>query len=71
MIIAICYMIIKGPLENKEEMNIKLADYDEDSMSRLYEKFILKYYKKEQSITKTNASQIKQQLGDEYEQNYQ
>lgn len=66
MIITICYMTIKGLLQNKEEKNIKLADYDEDSMSKLYEKFILKYYKKEHPQLKTNASQIKWQLDDEY-----
>lgn len=48
MLIAVCYLIIKGLLQTQSDGTTKLMDFfDEQCMCRLYEKFILEYYKKE------------------------
>ena len=47
MLIAICYLVVKGLLQSNTAGNTKLMDFlDEQRMCRLYEKFILEYYRK-------------------------
>lgn len=67
MLISICYLVVKGLLQTNSEGSTKLMDFiDEQRMSRLYEKFILEYYRKKfKSIIEVNASQIQWQLDDE------
>ena len=63
MLISICYLIVKGLLQTNAEGTVKLMTYlDEQRMCRLYEKFILKYYKKEFPMITVNAPQIQWQL---------
>ncbi len=67
MLIAICYLIIKGLLQTTSDGNTKLMDFlDEQRMFRLYEKFILEYYRKEHPELKVTASQIPWDLDDGY-----
>ncbi len=67
MLISVCYLIIKGLLQTTSDGNIKLMDFlDEQRMCRLYEKFILEYYRKEHSEVKVSASQIPWDLDDGY-----
>lgn len=66
MLISICYLIVKGLLQTTSEGTTKLMDFlDEQRMSRLYERFILEYYKKEFPGLKVTASQIPWDLDDE------
>ncbi len=68
IIIYVCYMLINGFLQSQDAGDIKLIDFiDEQRMSRLYEKFILEYYKKHYPWLSPSASRIKWQLdsGDE------
>ncbi len=66
MLISICYLIINSLLQTTSSGIKKLMDFlDEQHMSRLYEKFILEYYKKEYPEINTKASQIPWQLDDE------
>lgn len=59
MLISICYLIIKGLLQTTSEGTTKLMDFlDEQRMCRLYEKFILEYYRKEFPKLTVTASQI-------------
>ena len=47
MLISICYLVVKGLLQTNSDGSTKLMDFlDEQRMSRLYEKFILQYYRK-------------------------
>lgn len=47
MLINICYLVIKGLLQKDGNGDIKMQKFlDEQRMCRLYEKFILEYYKK-------------------------
>ncbi len=65
MLIAVCYLIIKGLLQTQQHGTVSLRNFlDEQRMSRLYEKFILEYYKKEFPDLKTKASQIQWKLDD-------
>ena len=67
MIINICYLIISGLLQKERKGNTKLMTIDDSNMSRLYEKFILEYYKREHPEVKAAASYIKWQLDDDYD----
>ena len=58
MLISICYLVVKGLLHSAQSGSLKLAEFDEPQMARLYEKFILEYYRKEHPELKVASSQI-------------
>ncbi|MBX8993059.1 MULTISPECIES: 5-methylcytosine-specific restriction endonuclease system specificity protein McrC [Staphylococcus] len=59
MLISICNLIIEGLIQTTREGNKQFMDFvDEQRMSRLYEKFILEYYKKEFPELSVSASHI-------------
>ena len=59
MLIGICQLIIEGMLITTNAGDYKLASFiDEQRMCRLYEKFILEYYRKHFSKLTVTASQI-------------
>ena len=65
MLISICYLIVKGLLQTNTDGTKKLMDFiDEQRMSRLYEKFILEYFRREHPKIMANAAQIPWQLDD-------
>ena len=67
MLISICYLVFKGLLQTQSDGTTKLMDFlDEQRMHRLYEKFILEYYRKEHPELPANASQIPWQLDDDF-----
>jgi 5-methylcytosine-specific restriction enzyme subunit McrC len=66
MMITVCYLIVKGLLQTQSDGSTKIMDFlDEQHMHRLYEKFILEYYRKEYPQITANASQIPWQLDDD------
>jgi len=66
MLLSICQFVLEGLLLTTDDGNVKLAQFlDEQRMCRLYEKFVLEFYKKEVPEVKANASEIKWQLDDE------
>lgn len=59
MLINICYLIIKGLIISEQEKKVKFHDiFDEPKMHRLYEKFILEYYRRHYPFLKPSASYI-------------
>ena len=65
MLISICYLVIKGLLQTQSDGTTRLMDFlDEQRMCRLYEKFILEYYRKECPQVIATASQIPWALDD-------
>ena len=65
LLISICYLVIKGLLQTNTDGTTRLMDFlDEQRMCRLYEKFILEYYRKEFPKLTVNASQIPWALDD-------
>lgn len=67
MLISICYLVLKGLLQTKSDGSTKLMDFfDDQHMYRLYEKFILEYYRKEFPSIGASAAQIPWQLDNEF-----
>lgn len=65
MLIGMCYLVYKGLLITQNNGTTKLMDFfDGQRMCRLYEKFLLEYYRKEHPELTANASQIAWQLDD-------
>ena len=67
MLISLCQLVIEGMLLTTEQGEYKMASFvDEQRMCRLYEKFVLEYYKREyQGKLVATASQIPWALDDE------
>ena len=66
MLISICYLVVKGLLQTQSDGHTKLMDFlDEQRMHRLYEKFILEYYRCEHPELKAKSSQIQWRLDDD------
>jgi len=66
MLISICYLVVKGLLQCTSDGNVKLMDFfDEQRMCRLYEKFILEYYRTEHKELLAGAPQIPWALEDD------
>ena len=65
MLVSICYLVIKGLLQTNSDGTTRLMDFlDDQHMCRLYEKFILEYYRKEFPMLSASASQIPWSLDD-------
>lgn len=59
MLMSICWLVIKGLLQTQTDGSVKLMDYlDEQRMCRLYEKFVLEYYRKEYPQLHPSAAHI-------------
>ena len=57
MLLSICYLVLKGMLQTTDDGDIKITNFiDEQRMCRLYEKFILEFYRKEMPDLNANAS---------------
>ncbi len=54
----ICYFLIHDQLPTTEKGTNHMAQFAEENMSRLYEKFLLEYYKKHHPELKATAKQI-------------
>ena len=65
MLISVCYLVVKGLLQTNADGTTRLMDFlDEQRMCRLYEKFILEYYRQEHPEITAQAAQIPWQLDD-------
>ena len=58
MLVYLCYFIIKEWLLTTEEGNFKMREFSDDHMCRLFEKFVLEYYKKHHPEYKPWAAKI-------------
>ena len=67
MLISVCYLVLKGLSQTQSDGTTKLMDFlDEQRMHRLYEKFILEYFRKEHPELTVGAPQILWQLDDDF-----
>lgn len=67
MLINVCYLVINGLLMSKQDGSYKMNEYlDEMHMHKLYEKFILEYYRKEHPKLNANPDSIVWQLGTDF-----
>ena len=58
MLLYICYFIVSEWLMTTEEGKFKMREFSDDHMCRLFEKFVLEYFKKHHPETKASAAQI-------------
>lgn len=67
MLIHVCYLLIDKLLLSSDSGNTKFANFlDQQSMDRLYEKFILEYYRKHHPDLRPAASKISWNVDDGY-----
>ena len=69
MLMNLCYFVLDGMLQTTEKGEYKMASFSDDHMARLYERFILEYYRQEHTyLTEVKAGQVKWNLtGDDSE----
>lgn len=58
MLTYLCYFIVSEWLMTTEEGKMKMREFSEDHMCRLFERFVLEYYKKQHPALKACAAQI-------------
>ena len=58
MLLYICYFILNEWLLTTEKGDFKMPEFSDDHMCRLFERFVLEYYKKHYPELKANAAQI-------------
>ena len=58
MLTYLCYFIVSEWLMTTEEGKMKMREFSDDHMCRLFEKFVLEYYKKHHPEQKACAAQI-------------
>ncbi len=63
MLMNICYFVLEGMLQTTDKGEYKMMAFSDDNMARLYEKFILEYYRQHHKyLTEVSASQVKWNL---------
>lgn len=58
MLINICYFINSEILMTTEQGNYRMLTFSDDNINKLYERFVLEYYKQEHKEIKVNADKI-------------
>ncbi|MCL1876091.1 MAG: 5-methylcytosine-specific restriction endonuclease system specificity protein McrC, partial [Synergistaceae bacterium] len=58
MLINICYLVVKALLPTTQEGARKLSQFKDDHLHRLFERFVLEYYRKNYPSYKASASCI-------------
>lgn len=62
LLLNICYLVLNGMLQTTENGSYKLLSFSDEHMERLYEKFILEYYKQHHPELNPKSSQVKWNL---------
>lgn len=65
MLLNVCRLVLEGMLQTTEDGKYKMAAFSDEHMERLYEKFILEYYRQHHPHLKASASQVKWDLDDD------
>lgn len=66
MLMNICYFVLDGMLLTTESGTYRLEQFSDSHMARLYEKFILEYYRKHHDyLSEIKAAQVKWNLSEE------
>ncbi len=68
MLMGVCWLVAKGLLQTQADGSSRLVDFlDEQRMSRMYETFILEYYRREHPELTVSASFIEWALDDGFD----
>lgn len=62
MLLNVCRLVPEGMLQTAEDGKYKLTSFSDEHMTRLYERFILEYYRQHHPCLKASAAQVKWDL---------
>ncbi len=62
LLLNICYLVLNGMLQTTEDGSYKLLSFSDEHMERLYERFILEYYKQHHPELNPKSAQVKWNL---------
>ena len=62
MLLNVCRLVLEGMLQTTEDGKYKMAAFSDEHMERLYEKFILEYYRQHHPYLNASAAQVKWDL---------
>lgn len=63
MLLNICYFVLDGMLQTTDKGDYQMANFSDEHMARLYEKFILEYYSRHHRyLSDVRAAQVKWNL---------
>ena len=63
MLMNVCYFVLDSLLQTTEKGEYRMADFSDEHMARLYEKFILEYYQQHHTyLSEVRAGQVKWNL---------
>lgn len=66
LLLNICYFVMDGMLQTTESGKFRMAAFSDEHMARLYEKFILEYYRQHHTyLNEARAAQVKWDLSDD------
>ena len=65
MILYLCYFILDNMLLSTDEGKYKIREFSDEHMCRLFEKFVLEYYKKHHPYLKARAEQVNWNINEE------
>ena len=65
MLLYVCYFILDGMLMTTEEGTYKMRELSDEHMNRLFEKFVLEYYRKHFPQYNARAEQVKWNINQE------
>ena len=66
MLINICYFVLDGMLQTTEQGSYKMAAFSDEHMARLYERFVLEYYKQHHTyLDEVKSAQVKWNLDED------
>lgn len=68
LLLNICDLVLNGMLQTTEDGSYKLLSFSDEHMERLYEKFILEYYKQHHPELNPKSAQVKWNLTEEPDQ---
>lgn len=63
MLMNVCYFVLDGMLQTTDKGNYKMASFSDEHMHKLYEKFVLEYFKRHHSyLSEVRAARVKWDL---------
>ncbi len=62
LLLNICYLVLNGMLQTTEDGSYELLSFSDEHMERLYERFILEYYKQHHPELNPKSAQVKWNL---------
>lgn len=66
MLMNICYFVLTGIIQTTEKGNYKMIDFSDEYMNKVYERFVLEYYKKHHSyMDKIKSAEVAWNISDD------